>query len=536
MKHSVYFVLMLGLGASAAAVGCSSSDSNGGGGPSAKLGEPGCVAKTDCTACGTCMDSCLCQTGDPAACGVCGGTGTGGLGAGGMGTGSTGAGGVGVAGAAGSSGACTPSAPGAIGATCTGNTECGTAAGAECLTDANGWANGYCTVRGCSDGTCPAASDCFQTTSGSSLCLKTCTQKSDCPCGYACHSAGACVPACQGPQDCEAGEVCSQATGQCEAAPCTTGSCSAGLVCDSASGKCIPDLQQGPPPGPGPTCTLPQRDCTGTDCGTLSAFMPKDGVGFTDYPLNGETPTNQYRSFARKDMQMLVQWAAAYVDCKAKGWTTGNGGAVAFGDMSEADGSIPGTSVGSPGHPAGTHVNGFDMDIGYFQVNTANNYLRPICEHTSGGADQYHCVKPPHLLDLWRTTLFLGALLTSQTIRVIGVDGQVGPLVEAAMPSLCSTGWLPQYSCNKLPYLAYETTNGGAGWFQFHHHHLHVSLNGKPGGGANVWAPDMNLDKGLVPGQESLGSLLDFVGTPGHASVEAGHGGLKRIGTLRGVN
>ena len=542
MKTIVSVLVSAGALLGVALVGCSSSNS-GQGAPGPKLGEPGCIAPADCGACGTCMDACMCQTGDFALCtGACGagsggGPGTGGIGAGGFGANGSGGGPGGSTGTGGSGGSTTPP-PGAIGATCTQNADCGTAPGAECLQDASGWPNGYCTIRGCSDGACPTGSDCFETTSSSTLCLKTCAQKSDCPSGYACHAAGACVPACQGPADCDPGEVCSPTTGKCEAAPCTPGSCTNGLKCDTVSGKCIPDLQKGPPAGPGPTCTLPPRDCNASDCGALSAFMPKDGPGYTDYPLNGETAANQYRSYARKDMQMLVKWAAAYVDCKAKTWAHGNGQPLGLGDMSEANGAIPGMSKNppDPGHPPGTHTNGFDMDIAYYQVGTPNNYLRSVCEHTSGGADQYHCTKPPHLLDLWRTTLFLGALLTSNTIRVIGVDGQIGPLVEAAMPSLCATGWLPQASCNKVGYLAYETTDTGAGWYRFHHHHLHVSLNGKPGGGATVLAPDFSANKSLVPGAESLGPLLQFVGVPGHAQVDGhshshgcSHGALRRM-------
>ena len=543
MKTLVSVLFSTGALLCAALVGCSSSNSNGGV-PAPGLGQPGCTAPADCGACGSCMDSCMCQTGDAVLCtnscgvGSGGATGSGGIGA--AGYGNSGSGGFGAGGSTGTGGGSTTPPAGAIGATCAQNAECGTAAGAECLTDANGWPNGYCTIRGCSDGTCPGGSDCFETTSSSTLCLKTCAQKSDCPSGYACHSAGACIPACQGAQDCDAGEVCSPATGQCEPAPCTAGSCAGDLKCDLGSGKCIPDVTGGPGPGPGPTCTLPQRDCTGSDCGTVSAFMPKDGPGYTDYPLNGETAANQYRSYARKDMQMLIQWATAYVDCKAKNWTGGNGSPLGLGDMSESNGAIPGTSIGKPGHPAGTHVNGFDMDIAYYQVSTPNNYLRAICEHTSGGADQYHCTKPPHLLDLWRTSLFLGALLTSNTIRVIGVDGQVGALIEAAMPTLCASGWLPQASCNKIGYIAYEVTNTGAGWYQFHHHHLHVSLNGKPGGGATVFAPDFS-PKTLVPGAEALGPFTGFLGVPGHAEVDAqGHdhgSALRRMpARLPGIN
>ena len=51
-------------------------------------------------------------------------------------------------------------------------------------------------------------------------------------------------------------------------------------------------------------------------------------------------------------------------------WTFSNGAELGLGDMSEANGAIPGASQGSPGHPEGTHVNGHDMDIGYYQLGT----------------------------------------------------------------------------------------------------------------------------------------------------------------------
>jgi hypothetical protein len=59
----------------------------------------------------------------------------------------------------------------------------------------------------------------------------------------------------------------------------------------------------------------PERDCTGTGayCGELIQFAPEDGPGYVDYPQNGETWENQYRSFARRDLVMLVKWATAYV-------------------------------------------------------------------------------------------------------------------------------------------------------------------------------------------------------------------------------
>jgi hypothetical protein len=464
------------------------------------------------------------------------------IGSGGNGAGSPGgSGGEGAGGVGG-----TQTAPGSPGAPCTSAADCDGGANAGCLTEqAQGWPGGYCYIKGCSEGSCPSGSGCFEMTSGSKYCLKSCTQKNDCGSGYACHPAGACVPSCS-ETGCGAGEVCDASTGLCGAAPpppCTPTSCAAGLVCDSASGKCVLAAGTGPGPGPGPVCSaLPKRDCVGTStyCGQLLAFDPKYGPGYEDYPINGETATNQYRSYARRDMQMLVKYAAAYVDCKAKSWTTGNGGVIGLGDMSEANGAIPGTSIGQPGHPAGTHLNGVDMDIAYFQAGTVDNKLRPVCAHTSGGSDQYHCVAPPDKLDVWRSALFLGALFSSETVRVIGVDGQVGPLVEDAMLKLCASGWLAQYSCDAMQGklssasqygLVYETVDGGAGWYYFHHHHLHLSLNKKVPTNPTALVPDFQLDPiSALRTQQQINQLLALAG---HGD---GHDHPRRIGKLPGLD
>ena len=94
-----------------------------------------------------------------------------------------------------------------------------------------------------------------------------------------------------------------------------------------------------------------------------------------------------------------------------------------------------------------------------------------------GGSDAYHCTSDPYLLDPWRTALFIGALADHPNIRVIGVDGRVGPLVESAMATLCRDGWLTGRACSSGAPLAYEETNQGYGWYHFHHHHMHVSYS-----------------------------------------------------------
>jgi hypothetical protein len=398
--------------------------------------------------------------------------------------------------------------------------------------------NGYCIIFDCTDSSCPSGATCTKVSNdGTTACLSACDSTADCRDteGYSCFQPGICFPGCGADSTCPvnyacsseeqictpsctdascgAGKVCGD-DGLCTDPPCTANSCGQGMIC-AASGICVTDVAGGPGVGPGPTCSnLPAKDCTGSKayCGQLLPFEPANGTGYSNYPLNGETWDNQWRSYARRDLQMLIKWAAAYVDCKGKNWGGGNSYPIGLGDMSEANGAIPGTSSGQPGHPAGTHENGYDMDIAYYQNAGSNNYLKPICNHKINGADQYHCVSEPYLLDLWRTTMFIGALLTSNRTRVIGVDGKVGPLLEQAMPVLCAQKWLPQSACTKLGQaVAFETTNTGKGWYSFHHHHLHISLWGvaaKP----NALIGPQCLVPNCTPIDSPVGDVLGCVG------------------------
>ncbi|NIR28999.1 MAG: hypothetical protein GWN84_06725, partial [Gammaproteobacteria bacterium] len=93
-----------------------------------------------------------------------------------------------------------------------------------------------------------------------------------------------------------------------------------------------------------------------------------------------------------------------------------------------------------------------------------------------GGDDQYHCTSDPHLLEPWRTALFLGHLHANDDLRVIGVDGRAGPLLDAALARLCADGWVSGLACRRHR-ITYETTDEGRGWYYFHHHHAHISVS-----------------------------------------------------------
>jgi|GEM_PF-823511 len=407
---------------------------------------------------------------------------------------------------------------------------------AELDGERTGFFQGYCLIGDCTANSCPTGSTCAEVfANGGTACVDSCgTANNGCNQGYGCFDPGICFPscadsgcptnfACDAASDsclpactansCGAGTVC-RPDGTCGEPPCTANSCGAGYLC-AQTGECVPDLDGGPGPGPGPVCNnLPPRDCTSgaASCGEVIAFEPDEGPGFWDYPINGETTADEYRSYARRDLVMLIKWAAAVVDCKAAAWAGGNGEPIGLGDMSESNGSIPGTREGQPGHPAGTHEDGYDMDIGYFQTaGVPDNKLRPICPHTQGGQEAYHCTGAPTTLDVWRDALFLGLLFQSPRTRVIGVDGQVGPLVEEAMDVLCGQGWLEGTPCTQSRALAYETTDQGLGWFLFHLHHQHISL------------------KGVAPAAPSLPGAKECL-VPSCAAQANGSNGAKRFG------
>jgi len=229
--------------------------------------------------------------------------------------------------------------------------------------------------------------------------------------------------------------------------------------------------------GPEPVCEdLPQMLCTGSaeHCSELVTFDPRIGDGYADYPENGETWDNQYRSYLRRDLRQLIIYATAKLECKTSDWEFGSGSPLGLIDMSEADGSIPGSLYGSPGHPVGSHTDGLDIDVSYYQLYTPDNRPRIMCDHYEGYYDVNHCTSQPYLLDPWRTTLFTTYLAEHPLLRVMGVDGRVGPVLVDSLDWFMDNGWVfPEFHAPLL----YEETDQGWGFFQFHHHHMHISMN-----------------------------------------------------------
>ncbi len=176
----------------------------------------------------------------------------------------------------------------------------------------------------------------------------------------------------------------------------------------------------------------------------------------------------------RREVAYLVDYAAAEVAAAFPGTNP-----LALMDMSEDDGSTPGTMVSSLRHPEGTHVEGNDMDIAYYQTG-ADNSGRVVCEN-----DGYFCTEPPNILDAERSAYFMAMLFSSDNVRVIGVDTLIAEDLFDAADDLLATGMITQSQRNSFDSeMAY-----GEGW-PFHHHHLHFSWSWESGFEGRSVVPD----------------------------------------------
>ena len=213
-------------------------------------------------------------------------------------------------------------------------------------------------------------------------------------------------------------------------------------------------------------CTnLPPRHCTDPSCSQIIAFTPTADNGYI--ALHGNT-----FSWLRRDAVTFVKHATAIVGCVFP-----NTPPLGLGDMSMQNGQTPADN-GQLRHPQGTHVYGTDIDLAYYQTNTANNHLRAVCEHYTNGQDQYHCVSQPALLEPKRTAFFLANILASARVRVIGVDGKVGPKLLTAIDELVRDGLISPAAQQRFKSgtITWEETDTKRGWFYFHHHHTHISF------------------------------------------------------------
>ena len=341
------------------------------------------------------------------------------------------------------------------------------------LFNEGGTKEGYCTAECSTSKTCPASPSGAQcafklSSSGKTICGFLCSASATkCPAGLACtYSAKGGYHYCTTDPPAKCGNNKRELAEECDGTDVNNISCKA-LGYSGGALKCTPGckLDKSSCSGKSSCGNLPPRDCTGGNahCSKLVLFAPTQGTGYV------VTHGNSF-SWIRQDTMMLVKYAAAAVACMMPGSYP-----LGQGDMSMSNGGTPASS-GQLRHPKGTHDYGRDIDIAYFQKGQANNYLRPVCPHSTSGKEAYHCTGSPNILDVPRTTLFIAKLLESSRVRVIGVDGKIGPLLKSQAQQLYSKGMISAAANSRFSSkLAFETTNSNMGWYYFHHHHMHVS-------------------------------------------------------------
>ncbi len=259
-------------------------------------------------------------------------------------------------------------------------------------------------------------------------------------------------------------------------------------------------------------CKLPSRRCAdGKDCVKLEEMLPRTGGdGFKVYTLSKW-------GWLRRDTFALVKYASAATNCVLPGsWP------ISICDGSNQDGTTPKDSKGKYRHPPGSHANGVDIDVAYYQTGTKDNDPRPVCDETNASSTKVnHCTAAPDTLDLSRSTFFLGKIFESGRIRVAGVDGKIGPLMMKEADKLYKQQMLSSRALRMLKKrLRWEITNTGQGWFYSHHHHVHVSTiyltyKSKTSGKSSHAPPDGKWGSGGV-GEWGTGELgnLGFSLTP----------------------
>jgi hypothetical protein len=230
----------------------------------------------------------------------------------------------------------------------------------------------------------------------------------------------------------------------------------------------------------GPVCAdlFTADDCMGQPGGVPSPMQfpvtyPNDP--YVGDGLRPQTPAN-YR-WARRELLMLVRYAMHETQIRHAGTK-----ALGVGDISERNGAIPGTDNGLPRHPAGTHMQGTDVDIAYFHTLAAGgqapfNDIRAICDANGGSHDELSCdpsAASTHIVDLPRQVSFLAKLLVSDRIRVVGVDEVIGPLLLAEADAQFEVNQITEAEHNAFgTKLAF---NPAAGWVRLFQY-MHVSFN-----------------------------------------------------------
>lgn len=221
------------------------------------------------------------------------------------------------------------------------------------------------------------------------------------------------------------------------------------------------------------------RDCF-RGCADLVALGGSPTWGSTVAVGDGffaATPTKY--AFGRRDLVGLLRYSAREVQ---KRFPSSRTDTIGISDVCQADGKTPGTDVGSPRHPATTHVRGKDVDVAYYQTDGKSD-PQIICgdgsDNNNNGVrgrynDGYFCTTQQNIVDVPRHMWFMAKLAESPRFRVVGVDQTLVPAFKAEALKLYNAGAVGAAQHRRITDgLGY----GASGGWQFHHHHIHLSLS-----------------------------------------------------------
>lgn len=345
-------------------------------------------------------------------------------------------------------------------------------------------ASADCSAGG-SQAECPAGSRCWGLTDvEGSFCWPDCDAHA---CDGTCDADGSCVP----DETTSCNPACGGVCGSASAGPCAPDN--PGGVCEAddeacIDGACVAVCTSTSPSGycpPGSTCTggscvsasgCPTWMCAGSTCDDM-ILLP----GSTDPTSAGARSAGYYRahesrySYLRQDYVMVLQHAACETAVHFPGTPP-----LGVGDLSQADGSTPGTDTGNLRHPDGTHT-GTDMDLAYYQTDGANN-LQIICGDGSDDNgngypgtynDGYYCTSSTNIVDVPRQAYFFAQMANHPNARVFGVDRTLAAAIEAELDRLHGAGEITAAEHDGVV-LGYDPPGTRASWV-FHHHHAHLS-------------------------------------------------------------
>lgn len=196
---------------------------------------------------------------------------------------------------------------------------------------------------------------------------------------------------------------------------------------------------------------------------------------------NGQAADPASRQMARRELIMIVRGAIRAVQDAFPGTTP-----LGIGDIGMPDGTTP------DGHPIHTHDNGANIDFAYFvdpakQRAWGNMAYRQICCDASR-LDDWSCVdldtasagygtckaSASHIVDVPRTAMAIAKIAGSGRLRVIGVDTQVKPDLEAELAHLASTGKIT--AAERDAALARMASKDDHPSWLWHFNHMHASF------------------------------------------------------------